>query len=62
MENVVDRDTLQRDLINSVIDDMDFKTMWSMLYDYMDQSFDKYSEEELITKVKKYYPELLEGN
>lgn len=62
VENVVDRDTLQRDLINSVIDDMDFKTMWSMLYDYMDQSFDKYSEEELITKVKKYYPELLEGN
>ena len=60
--NNVNRDILQSNLINSIIDGMDFKTMWSVLYDYMDKSYDEYSEEELITEVKEYYPELLEGN
>lgn len=58
----VDRDSLQSNLINSVIDGMDLKTMWSVLYDYMNESYDKYSEEELITEVKEYYPELLEDD
>lgn len=62
VENVVDRDRLQSNLINSVIEGMDFKTMWSVLYDYMNESYDKYSEEELITEVKEYYPELLEDD
>lgn len=62
VENVVDRDSLQSNLINQVIDGMDLKTMWSVLYDYMNESYDKYSEEELITEVKEYYPELLEDN
>lgn len=62
VENVVDRDSLQSNLINQVIDGMDLKTMWSVLYDYMNESYDKYSEEELITEVKEYYPELLEDD
>ena len=60
MDNVVDRDELQASLINAVIDGMDFKTMWSVLYDYMDASYDKYSVNELIEEVQEYYPELLE--
>ena len=60
MDNVVDRDELQASLINAVIDGMDFKTMWSVLYDYMDASYDKYSVDELIEEVQEYYPELLE--
>ena len=43
-----------------MIEGMDFKTMWSVLYDYMDESYDKYSDEELTEEVKEYYPELLE--
>ena len=58
--NSMNRSELQQQLINSVIDGMDFKTMWSVLYDYMDESYDKYSDEELITEVKEYYPELLD--
>lgn len=61
-KNVVDRDSLQDSLINSIIDGMDLKTMWSVLYDYMYQSYDKYSIEELIEEVKEWSPELLEGN
>lgn len=60
--NNVDRAILQDNLINQVIDGMDLKTMWSVLYDYMNESYDKYSEEELITEVKEYYPELLEDD
>ena len=56
----MNRSELQQQLVNSVIDGMDFKTMWSVLYDYMDESYDKYSDEELITEVKEYYPHILE--
>tara|TARA_A100001035_G_scaffold164909_1_gene130592 strand:- start:40 stop:243 length:204 start_codon:yes stop_codon:yes gene_type:complete len=56
----MNRSELQQELINNMIDGMDFKTMWSVLYDYMDESYDKYSDEELKTEVEEYYPELLE--
>ena len=59
-DNIVDRDELQASLINAIIDGMDFKTMWSVLYDYMDASYDKYTVNELIEEVQEYYPELLE--
>ena len=58
----MNRSELQQELINNVIDGMDFKTMWQVLYDFMDESYDKFSDEELITEVKEYYPELLEAN
>ena len=58
--NIIDRDELQDNLINQILDDMDIKTMMAILYDNMSESYDKYSDEELITEVKEYYPELLE--
>ena len=59
-DNIIDRDALQDDLIQQVLDDMDIKTMMAMLYDMMDESYDKYSVDELIEEVKEYYPHLLE--
>ena len=41
-------------------DDMDIKTMMAILYDNMDESYDKYSVDELIAEVEEYYPHLLE--
>ena len=58
----MNRQELQEQLIDNVIEGMDFKTMWQVLFDFMDQSYDKYTGEELITEVKEYYPELLEEN
>jgi hypothetical protein len=43
-----------------MLEDMDLKTIMSVLYDFMDASYDKYSETELIEEVKEYYPDLLE--
>ena len=58
----MNRSELQQELINNVIDGMDFKTMWQVLYDFMDESYGKFSDEELMEEVKEYYPELLEEN
>jgi|TARA_R100000027_G_scaffold4767_1_gene3923 hypothetical protein len=55
----MNRDELQSKLIYQMLDDMDLKTMYSVLYDYMSESYDKYSEEELTEEVNEYYPELL---
>jgi arginine/lysine/ornithine decarboxylase len=59
-DNIIDRDELQDNLINQILDDMDIKTMMAILYDNMDESYDKYSVDELIEEVKEYYPHLLE--
>jgi len=60
MDKIIDRDQLQDDLINRIIDDMDLKTMAACLYDYMEQSYDKYSVNEIIEEVEEYYPDLIE--
>ena len=60
-DNIIDRDKLQQELVNAMIEGMDFKTMWQVLDSYMMESFDKYTDEELMEEVKEYYPELLEG-
>ena len=41
----MNRQELQDQLIDNVIDGMDFKTMWAVLYDFMDQSYDKYTDD-----------------
>ena len=59
-DNIIDRDALQDQLINQILDDMDIKTMMAILYDNMSESYDKYSVNELIAEVEEYYPHLLE--
>ena len=59
-ENIIDRDKLQDDMIQQILDDMDIKTMMAILYDNMSESYDKYSVDELIAEVEEYYPHLLE--
>ena len=59
-DNIIDRDELQDNLINQILDDMDIKTMMAILYDNMSESYDKYTVDELIEEVEEYYPHLLE--
>jgi len=59
-DNIIDRDNLQDNLINQILDDMDIKTMMAILYDNMSESYDKYSDAELLEEVKEYYPHILE--
>ena len=59
-DKIIDRDALQDSMIQQILDDMDIKTMMAILYDQMDENFDKYSTDELIAEVEEYYPHLLE--
>jgi hypothetical protein len=61
-ENIVDRDQLQAAYINRVLDDMDTKYMMAILYDYLDDEFDKYTVDELIEQVEELYPDLIDDN
>lgn len=44
-----------------VLENMDMKTLEMYAYDMLVQCFNDYTEEELITEVEEYYPELLEA-
>jgi hypothetical protein len=56
----MNRSELQQQLVNEMIDGMDYKTMWQILDSYMMESYDKYTDEELMEEVKEYYPHILE--
>ena len=56
----MNRSELQQQLVNEMIDGMDHKTMWQILDSYMMESYDKYTDEELMEEVKEYYPYILE--
>ena len=59
-DNIMNRSELQNNMIQQILDDMDIKTMMAILYDNMSESYDKYSDAELMEEVKEYYPDLLE--
>ena len=54
----MNRDLLQSKLIYQMLEDMDLKTMYSVLYDFMSESYDKYSDQEIKEEVQEYYPDL----
>ena len=56
----MNRSELQQQLVNEMIDGMEDKTMWQILDSYMMESYDKYTDEELMEEVKEYYPYILE--
>ena len=56
----MNRSELLDTYIETISDGMDHKDLWQYTYDSLEQNFETYSEEELITEVKEYYPHLLE--
>ena len=60
MTNTFDRDSLIETYVQQLIDGMDMKTMEQMVYDTLKDNLSSYSDEELITEVEEYNPELLE--
>jgi hypothetical protein len=59
MKNI-DRKQLVEDYIQQMIEGMDYKTMECLVYDTLKDNLSNYTDEELITEVTDYYPELLE--
>jgi len=60
MDNIIDRDKLQEDMINRIIDGMDIDGLCQLAYDYLNENYDKYSVKELITEVEEFYPDMME--
>jgi hypothetical protein len=55
-----DREQLIEDYIQTLIENMDYKTMECFVYDSLKENFSDYNDEQLITEVTEYNPELLE--
>lgn len=55
-----EREELQDNLIHQVIQDLDFKTMYALIADMLQENYKDYTAEELVNEVKEYYPELLD--
>ena len=60
-DNIIDRDLVQVAYIENLLDDMDLETMKELLYEFMTESYDKVSVDDLIEEVEHFYPELLEN-
>jgi len=58
-DNIIDRDKLQQNLIDQILDDMDLKTLMQLVAEQLDANYDMYTVDELITEVEEYYPQLL---
>lgn len=54
------REQLVEDYIQQLIDGMDMKTMECLVYDTLKDNLADYTDEQLITEVEEYNPELLE--
>jgi hypothetical protein len=53
-----DRAQLIEDYIEQIIEGMDYRTMERFVYDTLAENFTDYSDEQLITEVAEYNPEL----
>jgi hypothetical protein len=62
VDNIIDRDELQNNYVQEVIDGLDLKDCMAMLFDYLSNDMDKLTLNELIEDVEEYYPHLLEDN
>ena len=61
-DNIIDRDELQNNYVQEVIDGLDLKDCMAMLFDYLSNDIDKLTVDELIEDVQEYYPHLLDNN
>ena len=59
-DNIIDRDELQQNLIDRIVDDMDLKTLMQLVAEQLDHNYDDYTVDQLIAEAEEYYPDLLE--
>ena len=57
MEN---RRAIQDAMIDRIIDGMDTRDMYTFIGDILEEQFDGYTDEQLLTEVTENYPDLLE--
>ena len=55
-----ERETLISDYVDRVLDNMSTKDLMRIVGDQLEENLSSYTDEELITEVTEYYPELLD--
>ena len=61
MTNTFDRETLVQSYIDRVIDNMSTKDLVRVVWEQLEENLSSYTDEELLTEVEDYYPELLDS-
>ena len=59
-DNIIDRDELQQNMIDTIVDGMDMEMLCQLACDALSSTYDEYTVDELIAEVEEYYPDLLE--
>lgn len=59
-DNIIDRDELQSNYVEEVLDGMDLNDCLQLLSTYVSNDMDKLSLDELIYEVEEYHPHLLD--
>ena len=59
-DKIIDRDALQQNLIDQIVDNMDIKTLMQLVAEQLDHNYDSYTVDELIAEAEEYYLHLLE--
>ena len=60
MTNTFDREALVEAYIDRLLDNMSTKDLLQIVGDQMEENLISYTDEELISEVSDYYPDLLE--
>jgi hypothetical protein len=60
MTNTFDREALVEAYIDRLLDNMSTKDLMRIVGDQMEENLTSYTDEELISEVESYYPDLLE--
>ena len=61
MSQTFDRDSLISDYVDRILDNMSTKDLLRIVGDQLEENFSSYTDEELISEVEEYYPDLIEG-
>ena len=62
MTNTFDRAALVEAYIDRLLDNMSTKDLLQIVGDQMEENLTSYTDEELISEVESYYPDLLEDS
>ncbi len=61
MSTEMNREQLIENYVDRILDNMSTKDLMRIVGDQLEENFSTYSDEELITEVEEYYPDLLES-
>ena len=56
----MNREQLISDYVDRIIDNMSTKDLMCIVADQLEEDLSSYTDDELLSEVKEYYPELLE--